>query len=87
MPSFKPFTSFFNQGMQNTNQNINNINQPQSFSNLLTGGTQPFNQNTLNSYSTAPPGQGGGGGQLFGDPGGGIKETDFGIGLHSAAIT
>ena len=44
-PRFKPFTSFLTQGMNNTNQNINNMNQPSNpaihnpLSHSFTGGS------------------------------------------------
>jgi hypothetical protein len=66
MPRYKPFSSFLNPGMQNTNQNINNMNMP----------TNPY------EYNIQPPtggglmggvgGGAGGGGQLYGEGHGGF---------------
>jgi len=84
---FKPFTSFLNQGMQNTNQNINNINQPninqpKAFSDSLIGEEiQPPGQ----TFS-APTGQPGGGGQLFQSPSGGIFDYGDIIGIEGEGV-
>ena len=39
-PRFKPFTSFLTQGMNNTNQNINNMNVPGGGGNVMGGAQQ-----------------------------------------------
>ena len=57
-PRFKPFTSFLTQGMNNTNQNINNMNQP----------SNPGVHNPLSQSFT-----GGGGGNVMGGQQGGAQ--------------
>tara|TARA_R100000152_G_C6698621_1_gene128642 strand:+ start:26 stop:769 length:744 start_codon:yes stop_codon:yes gene_type:complete len=60
----KPFTSFLNQGMQNTDNQANNINMPPNPINTPTKPTSFLDNLTMN------PKRPGGGGQLFENPGG-----------------
>ena len=55
-PKLRPFTSFLNQGMQNTNQNINNTNQPQFNSPF----GNPYNPPGATGFGTGRTGAGGG---------------------------
>ena len=76
---FRPFTSFLTQGMNNTNKNINNMNQPQfnsSFGN-------PYNPPMTKGFGAGGTGTGGGymggaqpGGAQYEDPGGSMGGLD-----------
>jgi len=80
-PRFKPFSSFLTQGMNNTNKNINNMNQPSNpgISNPLSksftgggggnvmGGTQGNMGGPQSGWSPMEGGQGGGNVPLGGE--------------------